>query len=87
MLIGQVAGIRVAVTHLSPADAGGTSAAVEALTPTHEETCKKLLGLADVDTLSIAELRRMIKGAGFEHEDCVEKADLRARAREAWRST
>ena len=37
----------------------------------------------DVDTLGIKALRELISSAGLSYEDCIEKSDLRARAREA----
>ena len=37
----------------------------------------------DVDTLGIRDLKELISSAGLSFEDCLDKADLRARAREA----
>ena len=37
----------------------------------------------DVDTLGIRALRELISSAGLSYEDCIEKSELRARAREA----
>ena len=37
----------------------------------------------DIDTLGIKALKELITGAGLSTEDCIDKADLRARAREA----
>lgn len=37
----------------------------------------------DIDTLGIKALKELITGAGLSVEDCLDKADLRARAREA----
>jgi hypothetical protein len=37
----------------------------------------------DITTASTSELRRLIKEAGLDHADCVEKSELRARAAEA----
>ena len=37
----------------------------------------------DVDALGIKDLKALIVGAGLSTEDCIDKADLRARAREA----
>ena len=37
----------------------------------------------DVDTLGIKDLKALIVSAGLSTEDCIDKADLRARAREA----
>ena len=40
-------------------------------------------GKDDVDTMSVKNLRTLITGAGLSHADCVEKLELRGRAREA----
>ena len=37
----------------------------------------------DVDAMSIKELKSLIKSAGLGFADCLEKADLKQRAREA----
>ena len=37
----------------------------------------------DVDALSIKEMRALIAKAGLRHDDCLDKADLRQRTREA----
>jgi hypothetical protein len=37
----------------------------------------------DLDKMSIKELRQTISYAGLSYSDCIEKSDLRARAREA----
>ena len=37
----------------------------------------------DVDTLGVKALRELISSAGLSHVDCIEKSELRARAREA----
>ena len=40
-----------------------------------------VLSEVDVDKLTIKQLRAVITEAGLTHADCVEKAELRARAR------
>ena len=37
----------------------------------------------DIDSLGIKALKELIVAAGLSTEDCIDKADLRARAREA----
>ena len=37
----------------------------------------------DIDTLGIKALKELITSAGLSTEDCIDKSDLRARAREA----
>jgi hypothetical protein len=37
----------------------------------------------DVERLSVRELRRIISESGLSSTDCIDKSDLRARAREA----
>ena len=38
---------------------------------------------ADISTLSVRELKKIIAAAGLSHDDCIEKPDLQQRAREA----
>lgn len=38
---------------------------------------------ADIDTLGLKDLKALIAQAGLKFDDCIDKADLRARAREA----
>ena len=40
-------------------------------------------GLSNVDDLSVADLKRIILAAGLQSDDCLEKSELRTRAREA----
>lgn len=46
-------------------------------------TLQLAAGVGDIDALSISELRRIIVDAGLSTTDCLEKADVRQRAREA----
>jgi hypothetical protein len=41
------------------------------------------VGGVDVEAMTVKELRALIVTAGLTHDDCVEKAELRQRAREA----
>ena len=36
---------------------------------------------ADIDTLGLKDLKALIAQAGLKFDDCIDKADLRARAR------
>ena len=40
-------------------------------------------GAVDVQSMSVKELKALIKRAGLSFQDCFEKADLRTRAKEA----
>jgi len=44
---------------------------------------RSMSGVEDVDSLSLKELKALIQESGLSFADCLDKADLRARAREA----
>jgi len=62
------------ISNVSP-ESEGTPSTVELLWPRNVES--------SICALSIAELRRLIFGAGLRTDDCLEKVELRARARKA----